>query len=80
MSDKPVDDRADFINDSPPTGFGVVARPLGLVERIFDLAWVRKSLILVGLALVWELYARWLDNPLLVPTFSATAAAFFGGL
>jgi NitT/TauT family transport system permease protein len=30
----------------------------------------------VLLALVWEGYARWLNNPLLFPTFSATIEAF----
>ena len=28
------------------------------------------------LALIWEVYARWLDNPLLFPTFAATIDAF----
>ena len=32
--------------------------------------------ILVVLALVWEVYARWLNNPLLFPTFTATIEAF----
>ena len=37
---------------------------------------VRKLALLVVLALIWEVYARWLDNPLLFPTFTATLAAF----
>ena len=40
----------------------------------------RKTVLLVVLALVWEGYARWLANPLLFPTFSATLAAFFSSL
>jgi len=32
------------------------------------------------LALIWELYARWLDNPLLFPTFGATFEAFAKGV
>jgi len=32
------------------------------------------------LALIWELYARWLNNSLLVPTFGATVAALWDGL
>jgi len=35
----------------------------------------RKALILAFLALGWELYARHMDNSLLVPTFSASMAA-----
>lgn len=76
----PVTERPDFINDDPPTGFGVVARPLGLMERIFDRGDVRKTFMLIALALVWEGYARWLDNPLLFPTFIDTALAFWQGL
>ncbi len=37
---------------------------------------VRKLALLVVLALIWEGYARWLNNPLLFPTFTATLAAF----
>jgi NitT/TauT family transport system permease protein len=32
------------------------------------------------LALAWEIYSRWLHNPLLFPTFSATLSAFFHGM
>jgi NitT/TauT family transport system permease protein len=37
---------------------------------------VRKLAILVLLAAAWEIYARWLHNDLLFPTFSATLQAF----
>ena len=37
-------------------------------------------MLLVVLALAWELYARALDNPLLFPTFSATVAALVRGV
>ncbi len=72
--------RPDFINDSPPTGFGVVEKSLSLRERVFDLGWVRKGLMLILLALIWEGYARWLDNQLLFPTFLDTARAFFSSI
>jgi NitT/TauT family transport system permease protein len=35
----------------------------------------RKLLLLAILAVVWEAYARWLENPLLLPTFSETVHA-----
>jgi NitT/TauT family transport system permease protein len=35
----------------------------------------RKLILLVVLAGVWEAYARWLDNSLLLPTFSETVRA-----
>ncbi|HEY7334512.1 MAG TPA: ABC transporter permease [Bryobacteraceae bacterium] len=44
-------------------------------ERIYGSAAARRIMLLVVLALVWEFYARWLANPLLAPTFSATLNA-----
>ena len=58
------------------TGFGVVEKPLSLGERILNLGWLRKGLILVAAALAWQGYALHLANPLLFPTFTATVAAF----
>src|SRR5437667_12236591 len=59
--------------------FGVVAKPLSAWERVYNVALVRKLVILVALAVAWELYARWLNNPLLFPTFGATVDAFVDG-
>jgi NitT/TauT family transport system permease protein len=59
--------------------FGVVAKPLSAWERVYNVAIVRKLVILVALAVAWELYARWLNNPLLFPTFGATVDAFVDG-
>src|ERR1044071_4941193 len=58
------------------TAFGVVEKPLSAWERIANNVFARKAALLVLLALVWEGYARWLNNPLLFPTFSATIEAF----
>jgi len=55
--------------------FGIVAKPLTLAEKIYNQAWLRKIAIIVVLALAWELYGRWLDNPLLVPPFSDAVRA-----
>lgn len=55
---------------------GAVEQRLSLGERIFRYGTVRKGLILVLLAAVWEIYGRALDNPLLFPTFSSTVVAF----
>ena len=41
---------------------------------------LRKTAILIVLAIVWEVYARMLDNALLVPTLSATVAALIGSI
>ena len=60
--------------------FGVVAQPLTLWERAWNNGAPRKTLLLILLALLWEGYARWVNNPLLVPTFSATLQAFWEGI
>jgi NitT/TauT family transport system permease protein len=49
-----------------------VERKLGLLELAWDSAFVRKCVLIVILALVWEIYGRVLDNPLLFPTLSET--------
>jgi NitT/TauT family transport system permease protein len=56
--------------------FGVVEKPLSTWEKIYNIGAIRKLSILLLLALIWELYARWLHNPLLVPPFSVTVQAF----
>jgi NitT/TauT family transport system permease protein len=60
----------------PAAAFGVVEKPLSGWERVSNVGSVRKLAILLLLALIWELYARWLDNPLLFPTFGVTVRAF----
>lgn len=40
----------------------------------------RRTVILLGLALLWEGYARWLDNALLLPTFGATVSALLDNI
>jgi NitT/TauT family transport system permease protein len=59
-----------------PAAFGIVEKPLSGWERLANVGAVRKLALLVVLAALWEGYARWLDNPLLLPAFSATIAAF----
>ena len=54
----------------------VVEKPLTTWERVSGIGAVRKTALLVLLAVLWELYARKLDNPLLFPTFGATLEAW----
>ncbi len=49
-------------------------------RRLYELEWCRRLLVLVALAVLWEAYARWLDNSLLFPSFSETVAALVNGL
>nr|WP_245398407.1 ABC transporter permease [Pelomicrobium methylotrophicum] len=60
-----------------PKELGVVERPLTAWEKIWNVGAVRKTLILLALAVVWELYGRWLNNPLLLPPFGEVLRAFF---
>ena len=59
---------------------GVVQQPLTVWQRLGNHAWLRKVFILVAIAAAWEIYARRLGNPLLVPTFTATLEAFEAGI
>ena len=59
---------------------GSVERALPWSTRVWSQAWLRKGLILVVLAVLWELLARWQDNDLLLPTFTATMRALVEGL
>ena len=58
----------------------VVEEPLGVWTRLWNVGAVRKAVVLIVLALIWEGYARWLDNPLLFPTFLDTLKAFFSAI
>jgi NitT/TauT family transport system permease protein len=55
---------------------GDVERPLTVVERVLNSEAVQRLTILVVLIVIWELYARWLNNALLFPTFTETAKTF----
>jgi len=59
---------------------GVIEKPLSAWERVYNITAVRKLAILILLAVIWEGYARVLDNALLFPTFSATVEAFVDAL
>ena len=68
--------RPEFVADSQSQAFGVVQKPLTAWERIYGNSGLRKAALLVLLGIIWEGYARKIDNPLLFPTFSATVEAF----
>src|SRR5688572_11580767 len=56
--------------------FGVVNKPLTPWERIWGNGGVRKCVILLILAAVWQAYAVYLENELILPTFTDTLKAF----
>ena len=67
-------ERVGHLIDS--AAFGIVVKPLSTWERIYNIGGLRKLVLLIIIALLWEVYARWLDNALLFPTFSVTVQAF----
>jgi NitT/TauT family transport system permease protein len=73
--------RPEFERDPvDASDIGDVERPLAFTERLTNNDAVRRLAILVVLGLVWELYARWIDNPLILPTLGATLTTFAGDL
>ena len=70
-----MSERPDVYHSISTTTFDIVEKPLSRWRKLADHAAARKIALLAGLAVVWELYARWLANPLVLPRFSETVAA-----
>jgi NitT/TauT family transport system permease protein len=62
------------------SAFGVVEKPLSVLEKLYNYSAVRKTIILVLLMVAWEVGARVIGNELLFPTFASTVEAFFKGI
>ena len=69
--------RPEIVNAETPLGDVKVEASPSIIERIYHVAGVRKAIILVALAALWQAYGLWLGNPLLFPTFTDTLSAFF---
>ncbi|HVL58444.1 MAG TPA: ABC transporter permease [Burkholderiaceae bacterium] len=69
--------RPEYIRDQvDERHFGVVQKPLTVWERIYGQPAVRKVSILLVLAGLWQAYALYLSNELILPTFTATVQSF----
>ena len=55
---------------------GDVERPLTFAERVVNNEALQRLTILVAIIVIWEIYARWLNNALLFPTFTETVKTF----
>ena len=60
---------------TPARAAAEVEQPLSVWEKLYLSGAARKTFVVVSLALVWELYARWLDNTLMFPTLTETLIA-----
>lgn len=58
-----------------------VARPLSIVERVWNINGIRKLTILLGLVALWQAYTVVFDvEPLMFPRFSDSAVALYDSL
>ena len=62
------------------TSFGVVEKPLSRFETCYNNAALRKTVIIILLAIAWEIGARLINNSLLFPTFWSTMTTFVKGI
>jgi NitT/TauT family transport system permease protein len=72
--------RPEIHNTITTQGFAVQEAPRSRWQKLYDSGAFRKTFLLVVLMLVWEMYARVLDNALLFPTFSATVGALLNAV
>jgi NitT/TauT family transport system permease protein len=73
--------RPEFEHEIVDSGvIGDVERPLRIVERVLNNESFQHFVILLVLIVVWEAYARWLDNSLLFPSFTETIKTFMHDL
>jgi NitT/TauT family transport system permease protein len=80
MADNVLVQRPEFVREIEISAYGVVEKPLTTWEKIFNNTAVRKGLLLLMLATIWQVYSTVLDNPLLFPKFSDTVSAFYDNL
>ena len=74
--DNIVVQRPEFVREVETSAYGVVEKPLTTGEKIFNNAAVRKGILLVLLAIIWQVYATMLANPLLFPKFSDASSRY----
>lgn len=67
--------RPEYERPLEPLADTTSSQALPLHRRLWQQAWLRKTLILLCLALLWEITARLQANPLLLPPFSASIKA-----
>ncbi|MUO78885.1 ABC transporter permease subunit [Agrobacterium vitis] len=63
---------ADVAAAKPYDNIKPVEQKLSVFETLWGISALRKTLLIVVLAVIWQVYASFLDNPLLFPTLSDT--------
>ncbi|THC46090.1 ABC transporter permease [Massilia sp. Mn16-1_5] len=77
FKDPPIRPEYELALALPQAGANAAAQP---AASPLNLSWLRKAGILLVLAMIWEVVARWYGNDLLLPTFVQTARALVEGL
>lgn len=72
--------RPEYEVSLPPLLDLPVERELSRAQRLWQQGWLRKSLILLALAVLWELVARYQNNDLLLPGFVQVFHALVEGI
>ncbi len=79
MADQTI--RPDYIREpEPPLAEDYLPIYAPWWRRLGALSPIRQASLLVVIAIVWQLYASALGNDLVLPTFGATASAFWKGI
>lgn len=67
--------RPEYERKLPPFVEAPIERGAPFTTQLWQQTWLRKTLIIIALMVIWELIARYQDNDLLLPTFTAAARA-----
>ncbi len=71
----------DIIHDiDHGAALDIATRPVPWPQRLYGNPALRRAVVILGLALLWQVYGVWLDNPLLVPRLSDTLVALVEGM
>ena len=90
MADITASQRNDFVEvparpdirhqNVAPGAIGDITQQLNLWDRLSEKTWLRRLLVIIVMAALWEAYARYADNMLMFPSFSETVAAWWAGM
>lgn len=68
--------RPEYQRELTPLHNLPLERPLPLATRLWNQTWLRKSVLLAALLLLWQGAAQWQQNDLMLPSFTQTLHAF----
>jgi len=75
-----VHPRPEFERELPPLPAFASPAPLGGLQRLWQRDGIRQIVVLVLIAALWELAARWAGNDMLLPGFLQAAQAWWSDL